>query len=109
VGDQPGIGERVLDVQPKLGAGVRLLVTGATSKKDPNDALSVAIAALRSKARREVAAEDHAAVLRVWALCRYRHKAHYPDTAVMPIPAVEMLVGGVGRARDIGIIPAVAG
>jgi transposase len=46
-------GERVLDVQPKLGARVRLLATGATNKTDPNDALSVAIAALRSKARRE--------------------------------------------------------
>jgi transposase len=63
------VGERVLDVQPKLGARVRLLATGATSKNDPNDALSVVISALRSKARREVAAEDHAAVLRVWS-CR---------------------------------------
>ena len=60
-------GERVLDVQPKLGARVRLLATGATNKNDPNDARSVAIAALRSTAPREVAAEDHAAVLKVWA------------------------------------------
>ena len=43
-------GERVLDVQPKLGARVRLLAAGATNKNDPNDALSVAIAALRSPA-----------------------------------------------------------
>jgi transposase len=28
-------GERVLDVQPKLGARVRLLATGATNKKRP--------------------------------------------------------------------------
>ena len=35
-------GERVLDVQPKLGARVRLLATGATNKNDPNDARSVA-------------------------------------------------------------------
>jgi hypothetical protein len=28
-------GERVLDVQPKLGARVRLLATGATNKNDP--------------------------------------------------------------------------
>jgi hypothetical protein len=97
-------GERVLDVPPKLAARVRLLQAGDTNKNDPNDALSVAVAALRSKARREVAAEDHAAVLKVWALCRYRHKAHYPDTAVMPIPAVGVLVGGGDRARDIGII-----
>src|SRR5512140_3242875 len=49
-------GERVLDVQPKLAARVRLLATGASNKNDPNDALSVAVAALRSRARREVGA-----------------------------------------------------
>src|SRR6202008_4761222 len=87
-------GERVLDVQPKLAARVRLLEAGDTNKTDPNDARSVAVAALRSKARQEVNAAGHAAVLKVWSLCRYRHKAHYPDTAVMPIPAVEVLVGG---------------
>ena len=31
-------GERVLDVQPKLGAQVRLLANGAVNKNDPNDA-----------------------------------------------------------------------
>jgi transposase len=46
---------------------VRLLESGDTSKNDPNDALSVAVAALRSKARQEVRAEDHAAVLKMWA------------------------------------------
>ena len=42
-------GERVLDVQPKLAARVRLLAAGAVNKNDPNDARSVAIAALRSR------------------------------------------------------------
>jgi transposase len=60
-------GEQVLDVQPKLGAQVRLLATGAANKNDPNDARSVAIAALRSPGRREVTAESHAAVLKVWS------------------------------------------
>ena len=55
-------GERVLDIQPKLAARVRVLEAGNTSKNDPNDALSVAVAALRSRACREVAAEDHACV-----------------------------------------------
>ena len=41
-------GERVLDVRPKLGARVRLLAAGDTTKNDPNDARSVAVAALRS-------------------------------------------------------------
>ena len=44
-------GERVLDVQPKLGARVRLLASGNVSKNDPNDARSVAVAALRSPGR----------------------------------------------------------
>jgi transposase len=60
-------GERVVDVQPKLGARVRLLASGAVNKNDPNDARSVAVAALRSPARRQVQPDDHAAVLKVWA------------------------------------------
>src|SRR6266550_9009299 len=56
-------GELVLDVQPKLGARVRLLATGDSNKNDPNDALSVAVAALRSRTRRPVSADDHATVL----------------------------------------------
>ena len=60
-------GERVVDIQPKLGARVRLLATGATNKNDPNDARSVAIAALRSTMLVEVVPEDHATVLKLWA------------------------------------------
>src|ERR1035441_8294985 len=60
-------GERVLDVQPKLGSRVRLLATGASNKNDPNDALSVAIAALRARTQRPVTADDHDVVLRVWS------------------------------------------
>src|SRR2546429_6488285 len=59
-------GERVLDVQPKLGARVRLLAAGAVNKNDPNDVRSVASTALRSPSQREVGADDHAAVLKVW-------------------------------------------
>ena len=53
-------GERVLDVQPKLGARVRLLAAGDVNKNDPNDARSVAVAALRSAAVREARSDDHA-------------------------------------------------
>ena len=42
-------GERVVDVPPKLAARVRLLEAGDTNKNDPNDAPSVAVAALRSR------------------------------------------------------------
>ena len=55
----------MLDIQPKLAARVRVLEAGNTSKNDPNDARSVAVAALRSRACREVTADDHAAVLRM--------------------------------------------
>ncbi len=41
-------GESVVDVQPKLAARVRLLNTGQVNKNDPNDARSVAVAALRA-------------------------------------------------------------
>ncbi len=60
-------GERVLDVPPKLAARVRLLATGDVNKNDPNDACSVAVAALRSAGVREVRRDDHAAVLKVWS------------------------------------------
>ncbi len=40
-------GEQVLDIQPKLGSRVRLLSAGRSAKNDPNDARSVAVAALR--------------------------------------------------------------
>src|SRR5690242_7650254 len=64
-------GERVLDVQPKLGARVRLLAAGDVNKNDPNDARSVAVAALRSAGVRQARRDDHAAVLKVWSK---RHK-----------------------------------
>ena len=61
-----GAGEQVLDVPPKLAARVRLLATGNINKNDPNDARSVAVAALRSAQVREARRDDHAAVLKVW-------------------------------------------
>lgn len=60
-------GEQVVDVQPKLGFRVRLLSSGSSNKNDPNDARSVAIAALRSPVRQPVRAGDHSAVLKMWS------------------------------------------
>jgi transposase len=90
------MGERVLDVQPKLGARVRLLATGASNKNDPNDALSVAVAALRSKTRRLVTADDHRAVLRVWSR-RHRDLGRAKNQAACRLHAVlcELVPGGV--------------
>ena len=89
-------GERVLDVQPKLGARVRLLATGASNKNDPNDALSVAVAALRSRTRRLVSADDHAAVLRVWSR-RHRDLGRAKNQVACRLHAVlcELVPGGV--------------
>ena len=90
------MGERVLDVQPKLGARVRLLATGASNKNDPNDALSVAVAALRSKSRRLVTADDHGAVLRVWSR-RHRDLGRAKNQVACRLHAVlcELVPGGV--------------
>ncbi len=84
-------GELVLDVQPKLAARVRLLEAGDSNKNDPNDALSVAVAALRSRARRQVRADDHAGVLRVWSRRRAKNQAACPLHAVL----CELVPGGV--------------
>jgi transposase len=88
-------GERVLDVPPKLAARVRLLQAGDTNKNDPNDAFSVAIAALRSTAKRPVLAEDHAAVLKVWAK-RHRDLARARNQAACRLHAVlcDLVPGG---------------
>ena len=59
--------EKVVDVPPKLAARARLLDNGDLNKNDPNDARSVAVAALRAKRLLEVTKEDHAAVMRLWA------------------------------------------
>lgn len=62
-----GAGENVVDVPATLAARVRVLGTGRSNKNDPNDARSVAVAALRSPALAPVQAADHAAVLRLLA------------------------------------------
>jgi transposase len=89
-------GERVLDVPPKLGARVRLLASGDINKNDPNDARSVAVAALRSPSVRPVAAEDHQAVMRLWAK-RQRDLTARRTQVVCRLHAVlcELIPGGV--------------
>ncbi len=91
-------GERVLDVQPRLGARVRLLATGATNKNDPSDARPVAIAALRSAAPRPVAAQDHAAVLKVWSK-RHRDLGRTRTQVACRLHAVlcELIPGGIAK------------
>jgi transposase len=91
-------GERVLDVQPRLGARVRLLPAGAANKNDPNDARPAAIAALRSATRREVTADDHAAVLKVWSK-RHRDLGRARNQVACRLRAVlcELVPGGIPK------------
>jgi transposase len=96
-------GERVLDVQPKLSARVRLLAAGDTNKNDPNDARSVAVAALRSAGVREARADDHAAVLKVRAE-RHRDLGRTRTQVVCRLHAVlcELVPGGVSKRITAG-------
>ena len=83
---------------PRLGVRVRLLATGATSKNDPTDARSVAIAALRSAAPPQVAAENHAAVLNVWSN-RHRDLGRTRTQVACRLHAVlcELIPGGIAK------------
>src|SRR5262249_32107810 len=91
-------GERVLDVPPKLAARVRLLAAGDTNKNDPNDALAVAVAALRATTARPVLAEDHAVVLKVWAK-RHRDLSRARNQAACRLHAVlcDLVPSGIGE------------
>ena len=63
-------GEHVIDVPATLAARVRLLGTGRSNKNDPNDARSVAVAALRAP---QLAAVDRAEVVGVLRLLAKRN------------------------------------
>ncbi len=88
-------GERVLDVQPKLASRVRLLQAGDTNKNDPDDALPVAVAALRFKTARPVMAGDYPAVLKVRAE-RHRDLARLRNQVACRLHAVlcDLVPGG---------------
>ena len=93
-------GERVLDVQPKLASRVRLPQAGDTNKNDPNDALSVAVAALRSTVCREVIAEDYRAVLKVRAE-RHRDLARTRNQVACRLHAVLCNLVPGGHQKEI--------
>jgi transposase len=96
-------GERVLNVQPKLAARVRLLNTGQVNKNDPNDARSVAIAALRSPDVRTVTAEGDTAVIKLWAR-RHRDLSRARNRIACRLHAVlcELVPGGFAKEITAG-------
>ena len=68
------------------------------NKNDPDDARPVAVAALRPAGVREVRADDHAAVLKLWSR-RYRDLGRTRTQVVCGLHAVlcDLVPGGVSR------------
>lgn len=100
-------GEQVLDVQPKLAARVRLLNTGTVNKNDPNDARSVAVAAMRSPDGRCVAVEDHASVMKLWVR-RHRDLSRTRNRIVCRLHAILCDLVAGGFPKQISAIQAAA-
>src|SRR5207245_8933378 len=91
-------GEKILDVPATLASRVRVLSTGRSNKNDPNDAHSVAIAALHAPALAEVCPEDHVTVLRLLAkrhldLGRWRNKV----CGRLHAHVAELVPGGISK------------
>lgn len=96
-------GETVFDVPPVLAARVRLMGSGRSQKNDPNDARSVAIAALRSDRLAVVASDDHVTVLRL-LVKRHRDMAQLRNKHCSRLHALigELEAGGIGTKISVG-------
>ena len=90
-------GEIVFDVPPMLASRVRVMGSGRSQKNDPNDARSVAIAALRSDRLAQVRPDDHDRVLRLLAK-RHRDMARLRNKHCTRLHALllELEAGGIG-------------
>jgi transposase len=91
-------GETVLDVPATLASRVRVLGTGQSTKTDPNDARSVAIAALHAPALAVVRRADHVTVCRLLAkhhtdVARWRTKQCCRLHALVN----ELVAGGINK------------
>ena len=91
-------GERVLDVPATLAARVRVLGSGRSNKNDSNDALSVAVAALRAPRLARVGRDDYSGVLRLYAkrntdLGRARNRTACRLHALL----AELVPGGISK------------
>ena len=95
-------GETVLDVPPMLAARVRVLGSGRSQKNDPNDAFSVAIAALRSPKLTVVDLDDHARVMRLLAR-RHRDMARLRAKHCSRLHALlcDLVAGGVRSEMSV--------
>lgn len=90
--------ERVVDIPAVLSARVRVLSSGTSNKNDPNDAFSVAVAALHAKQLIEVRVEDHATILR---LLTRRHtqlaQAHNKAACRLHALVCDLIPGGISK------------
>ncbi len=95
-------GERVLDVPAMLASRVRVLGSGKSQKNDPNDARSVAIAALRHPGLTPVVVDDHTRVLGLLAK-RHRDVARLKNKAACRLHALlgELTAGGLASEMTV--------
>ncbi len=95
-------GERVVDVPAMMASRVRVLGSGKSQKNDPNDARSVAIAALRHPGLVVVVADDHTRVLGLLAK-RHRDVARLKNKAACRLHALlgELTAGGLGSEMTV--------
>jgi len=100
-------GERVLDVPAMMASRVRVLGTGKSQKNDPNDARSVAIAALRHPALAVVVADDHRRVLGLLAK-RHRDVARLKNKAACRLHALLAEVAAGGLSSEMTVNKAVS-
>jgi transposase len=91
-------GETVVDIPATLASRVRLLGTGRSAKNDPNDARSVAIAALRAAELVPVRVEGHASVLRLLSRRHTQLGWSYNKTACrLHALLAELVAGGIRK------------
>jgi transposase len=106
-------GEHVVDVPPTLASRVRVLGTGRSDKNDPNDALSVAIAAQRSQGLRRVETADHSVIMRLLSkrnhdlgrmrarlICRLHHALADLSPGELPRNSTHLTPIGCSRASS---------
>lgn len=91
-------GETVIDVPATLVSRSRVLATGRSTKTDPNDALSVAVTALRNRSLRRVEPVDHRDLLRL-LFSRNTDIGNQRSRVVSRLHAllIELQPGGVAR------------
>ncbi len=95
-------GETVLDVSPMLASRVRVLGSGHSNKNDPNDARSIAIAAMRSGRVANVGPDAHDRVLRL-LVKRHRDMAQLRANHCVRLHAMlaELTPGGIGTTITV--------